>query len=262
MSHESFRDECDINKIKNYYNDNWNKEKEKNMNIGWGYEQKRLHKTIFEFIDIKESGLVLEVGCGKGDLTIKLSIKFKRMVSLDISLVGVKKAKKRIDERCNCEFLISDATTLPFCNDLFDIVIFSEVLEHTLDQKKCVFEIHRVIKPNGILILTTPNSGGIYRNILKIISKLMNKPFKFSNQIYENPLSSSELEKLLTPEFSVIKKRGLIYSLPYIKTKNLIKISNKFSEYIENHNYFPRLGLYQCILCYPKKIKNNPTEKN
>lgn len=260
MNNESSKNEHDINKIKNYYDKHWNQEKEKNTHIGWGYDQKRIHNTIFEFITNEEPGLVLEIGCGKGDLTTKLSKKYKKIVSFDISSGGINKARQRIEKNCICEFLISDATKLPFCNNIFDTVIFSEVLEHTLDQKKCISEIHRILKPNGVLILTTPNSGGIHRNLKKIISKLLNKPFRFSSQITDNPLSSLELELLLLPYFFILKKRGLIYSLPYLhilKSKNLINISKRISEFIENNNYFPNLGLYHCILCYPKKLNGD-----
>ena len=55
---------------------------------------------------------------------------------------------------------MADATKLPFDAHRFDVVILSEVLEHVIDQKRCVQEIYRVLKPNGYLMLTTPNSGG------------------------------------------------------------------------------------------------------
>ena len=129
-----------IKEIANSYDDTWDKERGRKTNIGWGYEQRRIHSTIFNFLNVKENDLVLEIGCGKGDLTEKLSKKYKRVVAFDISSVGVKKAKKRVDVICSCEFLICDTTKLPFSSHQFNVVILSEVLEHIIDQKKDAYK--------------------------------------------------------------------------------------------------------------------------
>ena len=52
-----------------YFDDSWEKGWEDKVIIGWSYEQRRLLSTIFEFLNIKENDLVLEIGCGRGDLT-------------------------------------------------------------------------------------------------------------------------------------------------------------------------------------------------
>ena len=52
--------------------------------------------------------------------------------------------------------LISDAHDLPFAENTFDGVIVQAVLEHVVDPYRCVAEIHRVLKPNGIVYAETP----------------------------------------------------------------------------------------------------------
>lgn len=49
--------------IVNFYDDLWNEGWEDEVNIGWGYEQRRIHSTILEFLSIKEDDFVLEIGC-------------------------------------------------------------------------------------------------------------------------------------------------------------------------------------------------------
>ncbi|MCP4671119.1 MAG: class I SAM-dependent methyltransferase, partial [Desulfobacula sp.] len=49
-----------------------------------------------------------------------------------------------------------DVTNLPFCNNSFDIVICSEVLEHILDDKKAMSELVRILKPGKILAVSVP----------------------------------------------------------------------------------------------------------
>src|SRR6056297_694294 len=52
--------------------------------------------------------------------------------------------------------LICDAHDLPFANNSIDGVIVQAVLEHVVDPQRCVAEIHRVLKKNGLVYSDTP----------------------------------------------------------------------------------------------------------
>ena len=52
--------------------------------------------------------------------------------------------------------LICDAHDIPFVDETFDCVIIQAVLEHVLDPPRCVSEVHRVLKSNGIVYAETP----------------------------------------------------------------------------------------------------------
>lgn len=51
---------------------------------------------------------------------------------------------------------VCDAHDLPFADTSYDGVIIQAVLEHVVDPTRCVAEIHRVLKPGGIVYATTP----------------------------------------------------------------------------------------------------------
>ncbi len=58
---------------------------------------------------------------------------------------------------------------LPADNETYDVILFCEVLEHfTMDPLHCVLELHRVLKPHGRLVLTTPNVAR-YENVAALL---------------------------------------------------------------------------------------------
>lgn len=66
-------------------------------------------------------------------------------------------------------FNIED-TPFPYANKSFDVVIFGEIIEHLLnDPLKVLREIKRVLKPDGILVLTTPNVARL-ENVARLIA--------------------------------------------------------------------------------------------
>lgn len=59
-----------------------------------------------------------------------------------------------------------DALDLPFANDVFDVVFCGETIEHLIDPDHLLDEMHRVLKPGGLLILTTPNIANWYDRLM------------------------------------------------------------------------------------------------
>ncbi len=55
-----------------------------------------------------------------------------------------------------------DALALPFADDAFDLVLCTEVLEHVSDPDATLQEIHRTLRTEGVLVLTTPLTWGVH----------------------------------------------------------------------------------------------------
>jgi acetyltransferase-like isoleucine patch superfamily enzyme len=145
----------------------------------WPYINKR---PGFASACIKSDDMVLDVGCGDGYITDKLSGRCGKITGIDYSEEAVNEAAKQFP---GTEYLHMSSTNLKFAADTFDKVVCFEILEHqTLMQaRRTVQEIYRVLKPQGMVIGSTP-----------LRTTPESKPGTYSH-IYE--YSEQELRKLL-----------------------------------------------------------------
>jgi SAM-dependent methyltransferase len=116
------------------------------------------HLFAYEFSkkNISSKRFVLEVGCGEGYGTSLLSQYVIKIIGLDVDKDIVAHASKKYGSK-NCIFRLYDGVIIPYNDDTFDAVISFQVIEHIQDDVNYVSEIYRVLKRDGIFILTTPN---------------------------------------------------------------------------------------------------------
>ncbi len=122
-------------------------------------ESKRV-KAILKLMDEHyKKNRVLDVGCGAGNILQKVSS--GNLFGIDISALLLFKAKERLRE--NAFLIQSDAQSLPYKGQTFSQVICSEVLEHLLDPSAALNEISRVLRAEGIAVVSVPNESMINR---------------------------------------------------------------------------------------------------
>jgi len=118
-------------------------------------------------IDLVGKGnYVLDIGCNDGSLTQEIA-KNNKTVGLELSKGAVDLAKKK-----GLDVEQGSVYALPFENETFDVVHFSEVIEHLLDTNKALQEIYRVLKKGGKLVVTTPNCCSFRDRILVLFGHL------------------------------------------------------------------------------------------
>ncbi|HUV42530.1 MAG TPA: methyltransferase domain-containing protein [Patescibacteria group bacterium] len=140
------------------------------------YEQEMRQKVVMELLNPSKGELILDVGCGNARDIELFSIKGAKCVGIDISegMIKAAKAKAKKENLKNVEFIAGDATKLPFKANTFNKVSCSETIEHMPDWRKAIREMRRVLKKNGLFVITTPNKISMYgltRNIFGVVRK-------------------------------------------------------------------------------------------
>lgn len=142
--------------------------------------------SIFrEEINRRQSDLcILDAGCGDAiPLYILASrnnsknINFYGMDASELDITFAEKLRSLLNIN-NITFEIGNIEKLPYQDSFFDIVVCSEVLEHMEHAEDFLTEINRVLKNNGIAIISTPNED----NTAIRIRRLFQSPDKISGK--------------------------------------------------------------------------------
>jgi ubiquinone/menaquinone biosynthesis C-methylase UbiE len=113
----------------------------------------KLKGELVKFID--KNGKILDVGGGIGFAVQFLPefISSNNYHNLDVSTEMLKYSRNKN--------ILAQSEYLPFAAKTFDYVICSEVLEHVKDKVKTLTECYRVLKPEGLFLLSTPRAGWV-----------------------------------------------------------------------------------------------------
>ena len=114
---------------------------------------------------IGQGNQILEVGCRSGNLT-QYYHEGNEVVGVDVDRNALLEFGKRLE--LESHWVDVDSEPLPFREGQFDVVVFSEVMEHLRFPQKTLEEIQRVLKPEGRIIGSVPNSFRL-RNRLKFL---------------------------------------------------------------------------------------------
>lgn len=102
---------------------------------------------------------LLDVGCGDGTFTVLLkeATNAKEAFGIDIAEEAVNVAQERGIKAFQVDI---DESPFPFSDAHFDMVYCGEIIEHLFNPDHLLEEMHRVLKPTGIGLVSTPNLGG------------------------------------------------------------------------------------------------------
>lgn len=119
----------------------------------WGEHRSRYHYAA-KFVAGKT---VLDIACGTGfGMKILSEAGAATVVGIDLSTEALTEADSQ--EVFGTSLCRADGTRLPAAPAAFDVITSFETLEHIEDDQRFVDELRRVLRPEGLLILSTPNA--------------------------------------------------------------------------------------------------------
>ena len=180
-----------------------------------------VHDTVLKCISA-DKGVILDAAAGHGALSCKLQKMGFQVYPLDIK-----------PSQFQCRIITCQAADLniqiPFADAFFDGVISVETIEHLENPWHFIREIKRVLKPQGFVIITTPNITSIFSRIYFLFSKnfILFTKKDLLNKHHITPMTRWMLEGILESEGFEIQKiccsPGYVpYFDFYFKTNSLL----------------------------------------
>lgn len=145
---------------------------------------------------IVENKKVLDIACGEGYGTALLARTASHVVGVDIEEAAVSHARKQYADQANASYAVGDACSIPFADGSFDVVVSFETLEHLEDQDGMLAEITRVLTPQGLLVISSPDKHNY--------SDARN----YHNPFHVKELYFSDLDRLLRAHFKSVDYYG------------------------------------------------------
>jgi len=149
-------------------------------------------------------GRVLDVGCG---LSLFSEIQPEWNFEIYAGDLVFGRIKQRKEAVPSIEWLVFDASRLPFRSESFDALFAGEILEHLPRPEQAVAEWNRVLKKGGVLVVTTPNKG-------RRVNRINKENWPFSPD-HLREFSFRELNRELLPGggFKPVKTKGIYLEL-------------------------------------------------
>ncbi|MDD2785432.1 MAG: class I SAM-dependent methyltransferase [Patescibacteria group bacterium] len=152
------------------------------------------HRARYEYAINLAKGLdVLDIACGTGYGTYELSGKANSVKGVDISQESINYAKSHYQQP-NLDFIQASACDPLFSAERFDLITSFETIEHLNQEQRQVYltNLRTWLKPEGILLLSTPNK--------RVTSPYTDKPL---NPFHIKEFTYQELKDELSSEFEV-----------------------------------------------------------
>jgi 2-polyprenyl-3-methyl-5-hydroxy-6-metoxy-1,4-benzoquinol methylase len=170
--------------------------------------------------ELVQNKKVLDIACGEGYGSYLMANDAFSVTGIDINSIVIEKAREKY-KRSNLQFLQGPADKIPVEDHVFDIVVSFETIEHLENHQLIFNEIKRVLKPEGVLIISTPN---------KLFYSDKNG---YVNPFHKKELYLNEFKDLLSKSF--INYR--VYSQTYINGSLIREIDSESIKDVYSGSY-------------------------
>ena len=206
-----------------YKNTNWEEaidpeNLKKNLKLEQNFKIKNWYGNTINFLNNQKGGSVLDIGCGLGFFLSALNNKWEKY-GLETSLDSVEFITNYYQNIKIYEGSIENNNLQS--NKTFDVIFFYHVIEHLKKPLDAIRIIKSMLKPNGLLILGTPNNSSFCAKIYKNRFRMLGP-----NHIFLT--TKKQMHKtLLSHGFKIEKVEFPFFKTEYFKFSNIIKLFKK-----------------------------------
>ena len=188
-------------------------------------------------LNIKNTDIILDVGCGGGINVKRMSKQAKMVYGVDFSSDSVKVSKDVNRQEIydnKVKIIQGDVQSLPFKDNSFDIVTAFETVYFWPNIEKCFGEVKRVLKPGGIFLIGTESNGD--DNIAMKLSKKFIDMTVYNDEELTEFLNSAGYSKVTVylrdgrKKEEIIKSEGKVKRIP--DDYDHISITDKWVEWM------------------------------
>jgi 2-polyprenyl-6-hydroxyphenyl methylase / 3-demethylubiquinone-9 3-methyltransferase len=158
---------------------------------------------------------VLDVGCGGGLLCEPMTRLGASVTGIDASAEAITAAAAHAQAAgLNVDFDRAAAEDLVERSRRFDAVVASEVIEHVADPARFLFTLAGLLKPGGVVVLTTLNRSAKSMVVAKVLAEYVLRVLPAGTHDWRKFLTPGELAAMMADAgFVVTAERGIGYSI-------------------------------------------------
>jgi len=154
------------------------------------YIHRSRFNSLLKLIGDVKNKKILDAGCGEGYFLSLINSNKK---------FGVELSEKRISQALklypDLKIKIADVKHLPFEDNIFDVIVCSEVLEHVSGYEQAIKEFKRCVKPDGHIVLSFPNEFAVS------VGRLLILRFPLHEIDHINSIRPSDVTKILGKKY-------------------------------------------------------------
>lgn len=185
---------------------------------------------------------VIEVGPGSGVYLPVLAGLAEHVVATDVESAYLDRLDPIVEEHPNVELVLDDITRSGLASDTFDLVLCTEVIEHIPDSPAALGEMHRLLKPGGALVLSTPQRYSplevtakiaFLPGVIELVRRVYAEPVLETGHV--NLMTRRTLERQLTAAGFVVEERHLAGVYLPVVAETMGTTALRVEQWLERH---------------------------
>jgi len=216
----------------------------RNIDINWIYYpiyRAKINYLKKIFKSFRKNSRVLDIGCGEG-----VFVDYLIKEGFDASGLDLNYSSDTVT--------LGNIKSTNFKNNYFDIILILDVLEHMniLEQEMALLETRRILKPNGVAIISVPNLAHFSSRLSFLITGKLLRTSTITRHPGDRPFA--EFKEMISRFFIIEKIKGLFPTFPvtlYLTTKKP-SLMVGWHDYLNSINFPVGWCFLNIFICYKR----------